>query len=157
MIEIQKFATRNRLHTRIDEDLTKIILGKVGHIYEYDDNHLGVIIMPNPPRKQYWGFTKRTLIALGCEVVQDGDGEGAATFDPSNSEQVKAAIKAAGIKRIRYLSPEEKQRRTRLLSITGRKAPAARGAKKSGQTGEFIKSLVSSRKNTPACPPSGES
>ena len=113
---IQYFADKHRVHTRIDpDDQTKIIPGKVGHIYEYDEDVFGVMIMPKRPRRSYWGFTKRALLAQGFSVVQDGDGEGAATFDPRNSAQVKAAISAAGIKHKRNLSPEAKQRLTERL------------------------------------------
>jgi len=101
-MDIQQFADTHRFKTRIDEDGTKIIPGKLGHIYEYGDEGdamlYGVIVIPKPPRKQYWGFTKKTLISEGFTVVQDGDGEGAATFDPTSEKQVKAAKRAAGVK-----------------------------------------------------------
>ena len=112
MIDIQRFATKHRLKTRIDDDLTKIIGGKVGHIYEYDDEHLGVIVIPEPPRPAYWSHTRKTLIAAGFEVVQNGEGEGCAIFDPNNPEQVKLAIKAAKVKRRRVMSEAQ------LASIT---------------------------------------
>lgn len=101
---IQTFADKHRLRTRIDTDGTKIIPGRVGHIYEYDDDLLGVMVMPDPPRVQYWGFARRNLKAVGCTVVQNGDGEGAATFDPENKQQAKLAIKVARIKRKRIMS-----------------------------------------------------
>ena len=84
----------------------------MGHLYEYDQNAdngqtMGVMVMPNPPRVQYWGFTKRTLLPAGFTVVQDGDGEGAATFDPSSAEQVKLALKVAKVKKRRVPSPKQ--------------------------------------------------
>lgn len=124
MLDIQQFADNHRLHTRIDEDGTKIIPGKMGHIYEYDDERLGVIVVPKLPRVQYWGFAKRALLPLGFEIVQDGDGEGAAAFDPSNSAQVKAAIRAAKIKRKRNLSPEDSARRAERARSLSRRAGA---------------------------------
>lgn len=125
---IEKFAEKYRLKTRIDEDGTKIIPGRVGHLYEYDDEVMGVIVMPVPPRKQYWGYTRTALISVGCSVVQDGDGEGAATFDPANLEQVKAALKAARVKKRKLLTPEDSARRAALIktiSATSRKASAS--------------------------------
>ena len=100
---LQDFSARERLKTRIDADGTLIVPGKLGHLYEYDDQHLGAIVIPSIPRKQYWSVTRTRLVRLGFEVVQDGDCEGAAYFDPSNPEQAKAAIRAAGVRRKRRL------------------------------------------------------
>jgi hypothetical protein len=69
--------------------------------------------LPNPPRRQYWSFTERVL--NGFVVVQDGDAEGAATFDPMNEAQVKIALKAARIFRRRVLTEEHKAK----LAIIG--------------------------------------
>ena len=123
-MNIEKFARTYRVHTRLDSgDQTVIIPGKLGHIYEYDvdENVFGVIIMPNPPRKLHWGFTKRTLLEYGFTIVQDGDGEGAAIFDPDNETQAKLAIRAARIKHIRKLSPEESKRRSERAKALSRK------------------------------------
>ena len=125
MMDIQQFATKHRLKTRIDDDLTKIIPGKgFSHIYEYDDDLLGVMVMPKPPRRQYWGYTKSLLVRNGFTVVQDGDGEGAATFDPNHPYQAKLAIKAAEIKRRRILSPEDRERRAEHARTLSRRAPS---------------------------------
>jgi hypothetical protein len=110
MIDLQRFADEYRYRTRIDEDGTKIIPGKVGHLFEYDEESFGVMIMPNPPRRQFWGFAKAKLIAGGFKVVQDGDGEGVATFDPTDPKQVKLAVRVAGVKRRRVLSAEHRER-----------------------------------------------
>ena len=95
MADIQEFADNHRLKTRIDDDLTKIIPGKIGHIFEYDVL-LGVMVMPNPPRRNYWGYVRASLIEAGFQVVQDSDSEGAATFDPTNPKQIKLAVRVAG-------------------------------------------------------------
>lgn len=118
---LQDFSARERLKTRIDADGTLIALGKLGHIYEYDDQHLGVIVIPSTPRKQYWRVTRTRLVRLGFVVVQDGDREGAAYFDPSSPEQEKAAIRAAGVRRKRQLSPAQIEKQiTRLRTAAGR-------------------------------------
>jgi hypothetical protein len=44
------------------------------------------------------------------KVVQDGDGEGVATFDPADPNQVKLAVRAAAVKRRGMLSPEHRER-----------------------------------------------
>jgi hypothetical protein len=107
---VQRFAHTNRLKTKIDADGTLIIPGKLGHIYQYDHHSLGVVVVPRIPRRKYWGLTRRKLLALWFTVVQDGDGEGAAVFNPANAEQARAAIKAAGITRKRQLSPAQVNR-----------------------------------------------
>jgi hypothetical protein len=106
---ITAFATRLGLKVRVDEDGTKIIPGRHGNIYQYDDDLFGVMVIPNPPRRRYWGCVRMTLLKIGCQLVQDGDGEGAAIFDPTNPKQIRAALRAAGIKRKRTISPERRQ------------------------------------------------
>jgi hypothetical protein len=113
--QIRLFANRYRLNLRADADGTKIIPGKMGQIYEYDGDVLAVLVMPSPPRQRYWGCARLALQTSGLVVVQDGDGEGAATFDPFDSNQVKAAFQAAGLKRKRQLSPEQRKRRIAFL------------------------------------------
>jgi hypothetical protein len=122
---IQAFATMHRLKTRIDEDGTKIIPGKFGHIYEHDENRLGVLIMPDPPRPRYWGHTRASLVTLGLVVVQDGDSEGAAIFDPNNRLQVEAASRAAGVKRKRAISSEQREQQIERLRASAGKALSA--------------------------------
>jgi hypothetical protein len=130
MDEIQSFANRYRLKTRFSDDGTRIVPGKFGHIYLYDDDVLGVMVMPNPPRRNYWGHVCATLLRAGFVVVQDGDCEGAATFDPTNPNQEELAIRAAGIKPKRRVSPEQRKRQTeRLRASAGRPLcpPGTRG------------------------------
>jgi hypothetical protein len=55
------------------------------------------------------------FLALGMTVVQNGDQEGAATFDPTNQQQAKVAIQAIRTKRVQKLSPE----RQAILLIAG--------------------------------------
>jgi len=112
---LQDLSARERLKTRVDADGTLIAPGKLGHIYEYDDQHLAVMVVPSTPRRNYWGVTRAKLVRLGFVVVQDGDCEGAACFDPSNAEQAKAAIRAAGVRRKRRLSPAQIERQVSWL------------------------------------------
>ena len=53
------------------------------------------------------------------DITQDGDQEGVATFDRGNSEQVRVALKYAGVKRKRRVSEAERRR----LSQIGFKKP----------------------------------
>src|SRR5215472_11291335 len=119
---VQRFAQTNGLRTKIDADGTLIIPGKLGHIYQYDHHRLGVVVVPRIPRIKYWGLTRRKLLALWFTVVQDGDGEGAAVFDPANAEQVRAAIRVAGITRKRQLSPAQVNRQLAWLRASAGRA-----------------------------------
>jgi len=126
---ITAFATLLGLKVRVDEDGTKIIPGRHGHIYQYDDNLLGVMVMPDPPRKRYWGCARTALLKAGFTLVQDGDGEGAAIFDPENPNQARPAIRVAGIKRKRRLPPAQRKQRIAYFpprSGTGHSAAGAR-------------------------------
>lgn len=115
---VKQFAQIHRLKTRLDEDGTDIIPGKVGHIYEYDRTTLGVMVMPKPARgAKWWGNRGRKLQALGFEIQQDGDTEGSATFDPDNSAQVVGALRVAGIKRRRVMSPKQVETARKALEI----------------------------------------
>jgi hypothetical protein len=119
---VQRFAQTNRLKTKIDGDGTLIIPGKLGHIYQYDHWNLGVMVVPRTLRVKYWGVTRRKLLALGFAVVQYGDCEGAALFDPANAEQARAAIRVAGIKRKRQLSPAQVNRQLAWLRASAGRA-----------------------------------
>lgn len=114
-VSIESFAAQYRLKTQVSGDGTNIIAGRVGVIYEFDADTLGVLIIPNPPRKRYWGCLRASLIVAGMTLVQDGDGEGSAVFDPDNPIQAKLAIRAAGIRRRRQLTPEQREKRIAFL------------------------------------------
>jgi hypothetical protein len=111
--EVESLANRYKLRPSISEDSTKIIPGRFGQIYEYNTDLLAVLVMPDPPRRRYWGCVRTTLLEAGFSLVQDGDGEGAATFAPNHPIQAKAANRAAGVKRKRRISL---QRREQLIA-----------------------------------------
>jgi hypothetical protein len=108
---IAEFALQYRLRLGRDELGEKIIPGKLGDIYEYGPTLLGVMFMPDPPRARLWPAARKKLLSAGFHVLQNGDWEGAATFDPDNPAQAKLAIGVAKIKRIRVLSPAETEAR----------------------------------------------
>jgi hypothetical protein len=119
------------LKWRLDKDGTKIIRGKFGHIYEYDYGVLGVIVMPDPPRKRYWGCVRTSLHeAKMTTLVQDGDGEGAALFDPENPNQARLAIRVAGIKRKRRLTPAQRNQRIAYLRTRSGRGHGATGTRR---------------------------
>lgn len=113
---IAKFAGSHRLKVRRspEDDNALIIFGRQGQIYEYDSERLGVMFMPPPTNEdkwgkwcpKRWGNFRRTGEALGMIVTQNGDSEGCMAFDPANKAQVKLAIKIAGARSKRQMSPE---------------------------------------------------
>ena len=119
---LKSFAHRERLNTRIDRDGTLIVPGRLGHLYQHDEQSLGVLIMPPHVRARCWTLTRRRLASLGFRVTQDGDAEGAALFAASDPEQARAAIKAAGVKRRRQLSPAQVKRQILWLRASAGRA-----------------------------------
>jgi len=70
--------------------------------------------MPGKWCPKAWGNFRRKAEALGMAVRQDGDSEGALSFDPSDKEQAKLAIQIATVRPKRQLAPEH---RAKLLAV----------------------------------------
>ena len=100
---------------RRDECGESIIPGRQGQIYEYGDGELGAMFMPTPTKDdrwgkwcpRTWGNFKRAALAIGMTLRQNGDSEGCLSFDPANDAQARLAIKIAGVRPKRRVSPEE--------------------------------------------------
>ncbi len=137
---IKTFAESHRVRTRHDSCGDTIIPGKRyapatetpdrvenrSHVFEYEDGeHFGVCLMFATARK--WGSAKRKLDAAGFSLRQDGDTEGIALFDPRDEAQARLALKLAGVKTRRELSPERREAQARLLA-------AVRAAKQAAKT-----------------------
>jgi hypothetical protein len=118
--ELERFAAKHRLKTRLDECGEKIIPGRQGQIYEWGVNtdtgvfELGAMFMP-PKTAEHpwgrwmprtWGNFKRVGLALMMTVRQSGDSEGCLSFDPANPAQVKLAMKVARVYPKRVMSEE---------------------------------------------------
>ena len=110
---IDKIAEQHRLKISRDACNDPIIKGKLGEVYEYSDGTLGVLFMPDEKNKhperswaRKWRIVRDACVAVGMTLVQDGDAEGALTFDPRDIGQVREAIKAAKVKTRRRVSPE---------------------------------------------------
>jgi hypothetical protein len=115
---IADFARRHRLRLSSDELGERVILGKLGDIYEYSPRLLGVMFMPQPSRPKIWPAARNMLSKAGFTIRQNGDEEGAATFNPHDLVQAKLAIKVLRIRAIRVLSPAEREsRRERIQRI----------------------------------------
>jgi hypothetical protein len=122
---IQDFAIKNRLKVRQDkDDGTDIIPGRpsFSHIYEYSDDELGVMFasyatVHEPPRPRLWNTHSRKALAAGMTLRQNGDAEGAFSFDPANPVQAKLAIRVAGVKRKRRITEEQRAAKAAILAF----------------------------------------
>jgi hypothetical protein len=109
------FAEKNRLKVMRDGRGDPVILGKQGHLYEYSATELGVLFMPPRTQAEHWGRWcpkswgnfKRAAAAAGMTLRQNGDSEGCLSFDPTNKEQAKLAIKIAQVRPKRQRTPEQ--------------------------------------------------
>ncbi len=107
--QINDFAVRHRLTVQRDwADGTEIIPGRQGHIYEFDDTALGAVFNPTgEPRTRFWRALRDKCHAAGMKLLQDGDSEGAFSFDPQDSTQARLAIKVVGVQARRNTSPAQ--------------------------------------------------
>ena len=130
MMTISEFAEQYRVKTRKDSCDESIIPGKprktkwvedACHIYENGDEQFGLCLMnplPYPETKAKYSNAKKRLLAAGFIQGQDGDSEGTFLFNPANAVQAKLAIREAGIKIRRKISPEQRAK----LATVGFKA-----------------------------------
>ena len=108
---IQKFAERHRLKVRRNKgDDTEVIAGKFGHLYEYAKGLLGLCFMPGRNTAHLWESRKRACLVGGMTLLQNGDAEGCLSFDPTDAEQSKLAIKAVKARPKRQMTPEQLDR-----------------------------------------------
>jgi hypothetical protein len=98
-VNIQEFSKKMRLRAKLGEDGEAIVAGRRGEIYQYDGFLLALLLMPR--KKFVWVNARRKLEAVGCTILQDGDEEGAATFNPENPVQARLVLRLVGCKRTR--------------------------------------------------------
>jgi hypothetical protein len=119
-MNLTEFAEKNGLKLKRDkQDDTVIILGHKGksHAYEYGEGLLGVMVMPEVETSHWWTAARKAFLAAGMRIRQNGDFEGAATFDPRNPEQVKVALKYAGVRRRRGMSLAQRESLTKARTM----------------------------------------
>ena len=109
---LTEFADAHRLKVTKDECGDPIIRGRIfeSNIYEYDDGVLGVIFVTDgreAPRTGLWRKFKSNALVAGMTIVQEGDAEGAFTFDPADRKQSKVAIAGVRARAKRVMTPEQ--------------------------------------------------
>lgn len=132
-----QFAQDYRVKTRHDECNEPVIPGKLWkvqpyrkgvpprsgsmyghHLFENGDGRIGVRLMfyvkngheiGGSGKTAKWTNAKVKLSAAGFVITQDGDAEGVALFDPADAKQARLAIKLAGVRVRREMSPEKRE------------------------------------------------
>ena len=109
--DLLRFASKHNLRSTGGCN-DSVILGSRGEVYQYGPNELGLMILPKGanPTPRLWNRFRTKCQAAGMSLLQNGDAEGALSFDPENDEQARLAIKAAGIRPKRKLSAEHKRK-----------------------------------------------
>ena len=79
---------------------------------------LAVMLMSDPPRRGLWVHSRKKFETVGMTITQNGDQEGAAVFDPSNSRQAQTAIKAIQAKKLRKLSAVRRAKLAEVGQVT---------------------------------------
>lgn len=99
------FADRHRLKSvrLADEGVTseRFIEGRSGLITEYSPTRLHLVLSPGTGNAGWWANRRRSAIAAGMQLDQDGDTEGSLIFDPTDAKQALAAIRISGCKQRR--------------------------------------------------------
>ncbi len=128
---VTDFGCKQRLNWKIDQDDgSTIIEGRTGHNYQWDESLLAVMYLSDEGTAAKWNNAKRTCVASGMTLLQDGETEGSLSFDPTRREQAKVAIKIANIKSQRKLSPEALERaKNRMAHARSVKQTQSRGTK----------------------------
>jgi hypothetical protein len=114
---IQAFAKQNRLRVSRETDGTTVICGQAGcHLYQYSGSELGLMVLSDGEgtRRRRWSGVRKKCLAGGMVLRQNADDEGALSFKPNDRKQAQLAIKVAGARPRRRLSPEH---RAKLLAV----------------------------------------
>jgi len=115
---IFEFASKHRLRIKRDECGEQTVLGKRGIISEFDTSKglLAATIL-GAPSAQHWNTHSRAMRAAGCTIAQNGDAEGTVVFDPADTNQTDAALRAIQARRKRTVHAD------RAENFKGRKPP----------------------------------
>ena len=102
---LKEFVDKHSLRVkRSPDDGTDNIVGRVGEIYEYSDCELALMICRGSVGIGRWARVRKKCVAAGMTLRQNGDDEGALSFNPANPKQAALVIKVIGARRKRQLS-----------------------------------------------------
>src|SRR5215475_6164936 len=104
---IEDLISKNKLQSKRDDLGELIVRCRHGQIYEHGQRRLGVMFLLKSVGK--WNNRRKACEAVGMEVIQDGDTEGALLFDPEDKKQTRVALRQVGAYRKVEISPELRQ------------------------------------------------
>jgi hypothetical protein len=108
-MELTDFAKQYSLQVKHScQDDTDNIVGRFGEIYQYSGSELALMLCGGSIGTGHWARVRSKCLAAGMTLRQNGDDEGAVSFDPTNKKHAALAIKVAGARPKRRLSPEHK-------------------------------------------------
>jgi hypothetical protein len=104
---LKEFADKHSLRvTRSRQDNTDNIVGKFAEMYEHSPSEFALMLCGIPTGTGHWARVRAKCLAAGMSLCQNGDDEGALSFDPTNGKQAALAIKVTGARPKRRLSAE---------------------------------------------------
>jgi hypothetical protein len=104
---IEIFAEKNCIPASRETDGTIVIEGEAGcHLYEYSDSEFGLMILSDGKNiaARRWTVLLKKCLKAGMTLRQNGDDEGSVSFNPSNLQQARLAIRLIGIRPKRSVS-----------------------------------------------------
>lgn len=104
---IKEFATKHKVHIKLDEVGDAVVIARNGEIYDYGKGRFGVMFMLDSVGK--WNNRRKECEKAGMRCIQDGETEGTLLFDPEDRDQAKTAIRLVGARARRELRPEQKK------------------------------------------------
>ena len=97
MNRLEQFASEHKLRLRKDECWDLMVSAKLGHIYEHGPGVLGVVLSESDRySNKILLARRRQLVKAGLTLHQVGDAKSILLFDPTNTIQAKAVIRAVG-------------------------------------------------------------
>lgn len=109
--DLTEFAGMKRLPLRRHkDDGTLVCFGRLGHLFQYDDNLLGLAIIVEGNTGRFDNMLRsrcRRAEQAGFTPVVVADFEGIFTFHPADQELCRLAVKLAGVRRKRRASASQ--------------------------------------------------
>jgi hypothetical protein len=106
---LQSFAKKHNLRVQFDDCGDPVTLGTRGHLYEYGPIELGLMILSgDDPSSRFWNAVRPKCISAGMTLRQNGEAEGAFSFDPENKDHARLAIKLTGVRPKKKISDSHK-------------------------------------------------
>lgn len=115
-MDISTFADQFKLKIKRDNCDEYFIPCRRGQIYDHGNGQFAVMVIGPAATPRTWSAVRRTLVAAGFTLHQDGDSEGTLSFDPDNAKRSRLAIRVMGARRVKQYSSKDRERRAQHLA-----------------------------------------